>query len=129
MRRTCSTHSGGVPNKPARAFPERDDDGTGQRGHVDEMRGAELLRVPETVAQNQPPLGVGVDDFDGLPRRALQDVARLDRAAARHVLRRRHDADDADRRLEQRDRAHRARDGGAARHVVLHPLHAVGRLD
>ena len=31
--------------------------------------------------------------------------------------------------LEQRDGAHRARDGCAARHVVLHPLHAVGRLD
>ena len=31
--------------------------------------------------------------------------------------------------LEQRDRAHRADDGGAAGHVVLHPLHAVGRLD
>ena len=49
--------------------------------------------------------------------------------AARHVLGRRHDADDADRRLQQRDRAHRAGDRGAAGHVVLHPLHLVGRLD
>ena len=49
--------------------------------------------------------------------------------AARHVLGGRHDADDADRRLEQRDGAHGADDGGAARHVVLHPLHAFGRLD
>ena len=31
--------------------------------------------------------------------------------------------------FEQRDRAHRAGDGRAAGHVVLHPLHAVGRLD
>ena len=30
---------------------------------------------------------------------------------------------------EQRDRAQRAGHGGAARHVVLHPLHAIGRLD
>ena len=64
-----------------------------------------------------------------LPLAAGQHVAGLHRPAAGHVLGRRHDADDADRRLEQGDRAHRADDGGAAGHVVLHPLHAVGRLD
>ena len=46
-----------------------------------------------------------------------------------HVLRRRHDADDADRRVQGGDGAHRAHDGRAAGHVVLHPLHPVGRLD
>ena len=88
-----------------------------------------LPRVPQAVAEHQPAFRIGVDHFDGLALRAAENVARLDRAAARHVLRGRHDADDADRRAEHGDRAHRARHGGAARHVVLHPLHAVGRLD
>ena len=39
------------------------------------------------------------------------------------------DADDADVGLEQRDGAHGADHGRAAGHVVLHLLHAVGRLD
>ena len=38
-------------------------------------------------------------------------------------------ADDANRRAELADRAHGARDSRAAGHVVLHPFHAVGRLD
>ena len=33
------------------------------------------------------------------------------------------------RRLEQRDGPHGAGHGGAAGHVVFHPLHAVGRFD
>ena len=50
---------------------ERDDDGAGERRQVDdEARLEALLRVPEHVGQHEPPLGVGVEDLDGLARHA-----------------------------------------------------------
>ncbi len=119
----------GPPKTPGHHTPERDDTGAGERGDVHQMRRAELARLPEPVAQNEPTLGVGVDDFDGRARRAANHVARLQRAASRHVLGRRHHADHSNRRLEQRRRPQRANHGRAAGHVHLHPLHAVGRLD
>ena len=103
--------------------------GAGQRRDVDEMRRAELLRVPERIAEDQPAFGVGVDDFHGLAAGAANDVARPRRAAARHVLGRRNDADHAARRVEQLQRAQRRGHSRAAGHVVFHALHAVGRLD
>ena len=119
-----------MPEEARRRLAERDDARAGQRGDVDEMRRAELLRVPESVAENQPALGVGVDDFDRLAAGAGQDVARLDRACRPACSRPSGTTPiDLDRRAEQRDRAHRADHGGAAGHVVLHPLHALGRLD
>ena len=93
------------------------------------MRGAQLARIPEAVAQDQAAFGVGVDHFDRLPFSARQNVTGLDGAAAWHVLGRGHHAHDPDGRLQQCNRAHRAGHGGAPRHVVLHALHAVGRLD
>ena len=43
---------------------------------------------------------------------------------ARHVFHQRHDADDIGFRFAQRDRLHRAGDGGRAAHVALHFVHA-----
>ena len=94
-----------------------------------EVRRAEALGVPEAVTENQPALGVGVEYLDGLTAGAGQDVTGLGRASPRHVLGGRDDADDFDRRLEQRDGAHGADHRRAAGHVVLHPLHAVCGLD
>ena len=51
--------------------------------------------------------------------------ARLPGMFSTHGTKRRH----RDRRLQLRKRPHRADHGRAARHVVLHLLHAVGRLD
>jgi hypothetical protein len=53
----------------------------------------------------------------------------LIRAAAGHVFGGWHHADHADWCVQQRNRAHRAGDRRPAGHVVLHPLHAVGRFD
>src|SRR5262245_41566291 len=93
------------------------------------MSRAELARIPQTVAKNQPSLSVGVDDFDGLAFRALQDVARLDRPPSRHVLRRGYDSDHANRRGQLRDGTHGTGDSRAAGHVVFHSLHTFCRLD
>ena len=88
-----------------------------------------LARVGEGVGQDQPAFGVGVEHLDGLARERRHDVAGPLRAAAGHVLdggnQRRH----RHGRLQLRDGPHGADHGGAARHVVLHLLHAVGGLD
>ena len=110
-------------------FAERDDAGSGQSRDVHEVGCAKLLRIPEAVAEYQAPFGVRVDDFNRLAARAGEHVPGFDRAAARHVLRCRDDADDAQRRLQQRNGPHGANHRGAAGHVVLHPFHALGRLD
>ena len=55
--------------QPAGRLAERDDARAGQRRDVDQMRRAELPRVPEAVAEDQAAFGVGVDDLDGLARR------------------------------------------------------------
>ena len=81
------------------------------------------------IAENQPALGVGVDDLHRLARCALQDIAGPDGAAAGHVLGDRNHADDTDRRLQFGDGAHGTRDRGAAGHVVLHPIHVRRGLD
>ena len=64
-----------------------------------------------------------------LPSALVRTSPGLTARAARHVLGHRDDADAADRRLEPGDRRHRADDRGAARHVVLHLVHVLGRLD
>jgi hypothetical protein len=51
------------------------------------------------------------------------------RATTDHVFDRRNKRRHRNRGLQLRDRANRAEHGRAARHVVLHFFHAVGRLD
>ena len=60
---------------------QRHDHRAGERGEVDHRLGLEpLARVVEHVAQDEPALGVGVDDLDRLAGHAADHVAR---AAAR----------------------------------------------
>ena len=108
---------------------ECDADGSGERGGVDEPRGAERLRVVQAVGEHEPALGVGVQNFDGLAGHCGEDVAGLVGAAGGHVLAGADDADDAHGGLEQRDGAHGAKHRGGAGHVVLHLVHVVGGLD
>ena len=110
-------------------FAERNADRSGERRDVYEVRGAKLLRVPQTIAQNEPSFCVGVDHLDRLARGAFQHIARPDGASARHVFRDRNHADDADRCVQLGHRAHRARHRRAAGHVVLHAVHVGRRLD
>ena len=123
-----STQGCGVPKSPVVILPRPTTIAPVSVATSIKMRRAELARVPEAVAENQPAFGVGVVHFDGEAGRAGENVAGLDRLAARHVLGHRHDRDRANRQLLQRDRSQRGDDRRAAGHVVLHPLHAVGRL-
>src|SRR2546426_12777369 len=69
-----------------RHVPERDDHRPRERGGVDHGRRLEAPRVRGRVAQDAPPLGVGVDDLDGLAERALDAVPGLHRRTGRRVL-------------------------------------------
>src|SRR5690606_2288386 len=109
--------------------PERDDDRAGQRGKIDHAFRLEAAGVPDDVGEHEPPLGVGVDDLDGLPRHGLDDVTGTLRVAVRHVLDEADDADGIDLGLAAGQRAHQAGDAGRPRHVALHVLHAAGGLD
>ncbi len=75
---------------------ERDDDGTCKSGGVHKMGGAELLRVMNSIREDEPTFGVGVENFDGLAGHGGLNVAGLLRSAAGHVLGGRHHANDFD---------------------------------
>jgi len=93
------------------------------------VRAAEAAGVGERVDEDQAALCVGIDHLDGLAGHAGDDIAGALGAAAGHIL----DGGDQGRhrhcRLELRDGLHGAEHGGAAAHVVLHFLHAIGGLD
>ena len=107
---------------------ERHHDGTGQRGGI-HMWVRQVASHSDGVGKDQPAFGVRVQYFDGLTGKRCHDVARPLGVAARHVFDRGDDADDLTSRLELRDGLHGADHGGAASHVVLHLLHAIGGLD
>src|SRR5258707_1661346 len=65
---------------------ERNDDGIGERGGVDEMGGAELLGIVDAIGEDEAALGVGVQDFYGFPGHGGLNVAGLLRASAGHVF-------------------------------------------
>ncbi len=101
----------GVGREQARVMrAEGDDAGAGQGRDVDDRARLEAARKGDAVAEDQPALGVGVQHFDGLARHRSDDVARLGRAAARHVLAGRDDPDHVDRRADRRKRLDRAED-------------------
>src|SRR5229473_1568794 len=108
---------------------EGHDDGAGESGGVDEMRGAELLGVVNAVGENEAAFRVGVENFDGLAGHGRLDVAGLLSFAPGHVFGTWDDANYFDAGLERGEGAHHAEHGGTAGHVVLHFFHALGRLD
>src|ERR1700746_537764 len=69
----------------------------GEGRDVDHRPGVEAARIVQRIAQDEPPLGVRVENLDGLPRGAGDDVTGLHRAAARHVLHRGDEADEVQR--------------------------------
>ena len=93
----------GVPKAPVTWSPRARPTAPGQRRHVDEVRGAEPLRVGQRVAEDQPALGVGVDDVDGLAVQRLDDVAGPRRVRAGHVLDRRRDGQERRAGRQPRD--------------------------
>ena len=128
-RRTASTHSSGCPNRPTRPCRARP---CRRRSAWRRRRGASRRARARTRAPSpriSRPSASVLMTSTVLPLAPVRTSPGLMRASAGHVLGHRHDADHADGRAEQRDGAHGADDGRAAGHVVLHPLHAVGRLD
>src|SRR5207244_12471463 len=72
---------------------ERELHRAGERGQGEHVRRSLPPRVPERVGEDEPPLGVRVDDLDRLAVRGVEDVAGAERIAARQVLGRGADGD------------------------------------
>jgi len=70
---------------------QRNDDGTGEGRRVNDMGHAELLGVVDSIGQDEPAFGVGVQDFNGLAGHSGLDVAGFLRFSAGHIFRGRHD--------------------------------------
>src|SRR5205807_1844340 len=87
------------------------------------------LGISERIAQNQPPLGIGIQDFDSMPRHALDSTAGLGGTPVRHVLAGRHQTDDVDLGLELADCVKGAEDARRAAHVEFHLVHVEAGLE
>src|SRR6516164_6245584 len=83
----------------------------------------------EHVGEDETAFGIGVDDFDGLPRHCRDDVARTLRFAIGHILNKTDGAYHIDFRSPRCERVHETHDAGRSRHVAFHVLHALRRLD
>src|SRR5690606_32196345 len=105
------------------------DAGAGESGDVDYRLRLEAPGVGQGVAQYQAALSVGVEDFHGLPAHAGDDVAGARGAAAGHVLGTGQQAYQVDRQRKLQHGLEGAEYAGGAAHVVLHLVHAGGRLD
>src|SRR5437879_8681741 len=118
-----------VPQHADGVVAQGHDAGAGQRRDVHEGGGLEALGIREAVGEDQSPLGVRVDDFDGLAGEAPEDVPGFDRVPTWHVLRGRDHGDEVEPQAEPRGRTDRRQHGGATGHVGLHLFHVVGRLE
>ncbi|GBC83584.1 hypothetical protein HRbin10_02734 [bacterium HR10] len=109
--------------------PEGDHAGSGERGQVHDLLRPEPTRIGDRIGQDEASLGIRIDHLDGLAAQRAHDIPRLLRAPARHVLGRRHEAKHLDPGSQLRDRAHGAEHSRSPRHVVLHLLHPLSRLE
>ena len=71
-----------VGEQPACDMAQRDHACSGERRDVHHRGGIEALGIGQRIAQDEPPLGVGIENLYGLPRHAGDDVAGLGGAAA-----------------------------------------------
>ena len=55
-----------VGKQPADDMPQRNHAGTGQRGDVNDRCRLKPFGIGQGVAEDQPALGIGVEDFHGL---------------------------------------------------------------
>ena len=118
-----------VGEESRRDVPQGDDARAGQRGDVDHELGLVALDISERIAQDQPALGVGVEDLDGLAGERGDDVAGLDGMAAGHVFAGGNDADHVHRRFHPGQRANGAQHAACAGHVELHLVHLACGLE
>ena len=108
---------------------ERDDAGAGEGGRVNQVGGAELPGVVKPSASTMRPSASVLMISMVLPDLAVMTSPGLYAVPRGHVFCRADNGDDLHLRLESGDGAHGSDHGGAAGHVVLHLLHALGGLD
>ena len=109
---------------------ERHHDGSRQSRQIDQQfRLVFGIYIMQHVGKDETPLGVGVDDLDGLTGHRLENIARPICIAARHILHQPDGADHIDLGVPHRQRMHQPDHAGRARHVALHVLHTGGLLD
>ncbi len=88
-----------------------------------------LGQVGERIGQDQPTLGVGVDDFDRGAASSLNDVTRAGGPFTGHVLHRRDQGFDSDGQVQSGRRPDEAQNRRRAAHVELHLVHLLGRFE
>ena len=84
--RTWSISASSLPITPAIRLPSAPTTAPVSVGEVDDRVDVLLDGEREAVGEHEPALGVGVEDFDRLAVANRDDVARLERGAARHVV-------------------------------------------
>jgi hypothetical protein len=82
--------------------------------------------IGQSVGQDETTLGIRIDYFDRFPGQRFHDVARSLCPSPRHVLDQRHDRYAIHLCFKKSQGPHGGHCGGAAGHVVLHFLHALG---
>ena len=115
-------HTGG-------AAAEGDQLRAGEGGDVDDGVRELLAGGDDAVRHDQPALGIGVEDLDGLAAEHGEHVGRALGGAGGHVLGDAEPGGRLDGQAEAGDGQHAVKDDGGARHVGLHVAHAEGRLD
>ena len=118
-----------IREEPGVLMAKRNHDCPGERRKVDNVaRAVVLLAVPEHVPEDQPALGVRIDDLDRLSGHCRDHIARALGRSRRHVL----DQPDEPHRvhpgLASGERFHHPDYHRGAGHVPFHLLHAVARL-
>ena len=78
-----------IAEQPVRMSTQRNDAGPGQGRDINDGGGLVALGVAQRIAQDQPALGVGIENFDRLPGQTGDDVARPGRLPSRHIFHRR----------------------------------------
>ena len=118
-----------IGHQPGDLLAERHHARAGEGREVDDRIGLALGRERQTVGEDQPSLGVGVEDLGGLAVAEREHVPGADRVTARHVLDHRRVGDDLGLHAQLRERRHRRDDRRRAGHVGLHGLHAAAGLE
>ena len=104
------------------------DDGTGQGRYIDNLPGLVASNVGEGVAEHQPALSIGVQNFHRLTTHAGHHIPGFGGTAAGHVLSCRYHTNHVDGQVELCHCPDRTQHRGSAAHVKFHFVHLGARL-
>ena len=114
-----------VGENPGDVPTEGDHAGTGQCGHINNPSRLQVGHDVEHVGQYDPPLSIGIVNFDCGAAAGGNDIPQLVGGCTIHIFHQADRCDHIDRQFEGRNRGDRPEGGGRARHVALHRQHAV----